>query len=119
MSNVAGSDIVGALDDVLEKEREALLSGNLEAIGRLLEQKESLIEDLSVLDEVEAKALHDLTGKMKRNQDLLDHALAGIRSVAGRLAAMRRVRSSLDTYDANGTKRSVDMTNDPSLEKRA
>lgn len=119
MSNVTGSEVMDALDDVLEQERAALLSGNLEAIGRLLGQKEALIEELSVLEEVEASALHDLTGKMKRNQDLLDHALEGIRSVAGRLAAMRRVRSSLDTYDADGKKRSINMSNDTSLEKRA
>lgn len=119
MSNTDFNDVVDALDDVLDAEREALLTGNLEKIGRLLEQKEALIEELSVLEELEAKPLQDLTGKLKRNQDLLDHALQGIRSVANRLAALRRVRSTLDTYDSNGAKRSINLSEDGSVEKRA
>lgn len=119
MTNEMSTDLFGALDDVLEAEREALLSGDLEKIGRLLERKESLIEDLSVLEEFEAGDLHDLTGKMKRNQDLLDSALEGIRAVAGRLAALRRVRNTLDTYDSNGAKRAIHVAKDGTVEKRA
>ena len=119
MSSVLSSDLFGDLDDLLEAEREALLTGDLEKIGRLLERKEHLIDQLSIVEKFEASALHELTGKMKRNQDLLDSALEGIRVVAGRLAALRRVRSTLDTYDSNGAKRSIHLAKDSSVEKRA
>lgn len=119
MTNDKCSELFEALDAVLESERKALLAGNLDAIGELLQEKENLIEELSILDEFEADALSDLTGKMKRNQDLLDGALEGIRAVAGRLAAMRRVRSTLDTYDSSGTKQSIEIGQDASVEKRA
>ncbi len=108
-----------ALDALLEEERAALLKGELEEVGQLYERKEALIEELSQIEAFEAQELYDLQGKMKRNQELLDSALEGIRTVAGRLAALRRVRSKLDTYDANGTKQSIDMTTENALEKRA
>lgn len=119
MRNEMSNTLFETLDDVLDTEREALLSGDLEKIGRLLEQKESLIEELSRIEEFEAKGLEALTGKMKRNQDLLDSALEGIRNVATRLAALRRVRSTLDTYDANGARKSIHVAKDGSVEKRA
>ena len=119
MTNHRSDELFDALDDLLESERAALLSGDLDKVGRLLETKESLIEELSRIEAFEAQALQELQGKMKRNQDLLDSALEGIRAVAGRLAALRRVRTTLDTYDAKGARKSIDVDKEGSLEKRA
>ncbi|MEP0702355.1 MAG: hypothetical protein ABJC67_13520 [Lentilitoribacter sp.] len=119
MKNDKSNQLFTDLDELLETERSALLSGDLEIIVTLLERKETLIEELSVAEEFEANALDVLTGKMKRNQDLLDSALEGIRNVASRLAAMRRVRSTLDTYDSNGSKQSITIAKDSNVEKRA
>ncbi|MGD9294816.1 MAG: flagellar biosynthesis protein FlgN [Roseobacter sp.] len=111
--------VTDELDELLDEEREALLSGNLEKIGRLLERKESLIDELSVVQRLEHEPLQHLKIKLKRNQELLDQALEGIRTVANRLATLRRVRQTLDTYDAKGAKRSIAMSKDSSVEKRA
>ena len=119
MNHQQSSDLFDALDDLLEDERAALLAGDLEKVGRLFETKEGLIEELSGLEQFEAQTLYELQGKMKRNQALLDSALEGIRAVAGRLAAFRRVRSTLDTYDSSGTKRSIEIEKDGAVEKRA
>jgi len=110
---------ISELDDLLEVERDALLSGNLDQIGRLLERKETLIDELSALERFETDTLQNLTVKLKRNQALLDSALEGIRKVAKRLAALRRVRSTLDTYDSSGTKKAIDVVSEGSFEKRA
>lgn len=112
-------DALADLDDLLETEKEALLSGNLEMIGRLLDRKERLVEKFSMLEDEDARILAGVAGKLRRNQDLLDHALDGIRSVATRLAALRRVKETLDTYDSSGTRKSVKIAQDGSLEKRA
>lgn len=112
-------DTIDALDDLLEAERAALLQGQLDEVSRLHQRKEQLIEHLSQLD-VQSRAEFDaLDGKVKRNQDLLNSALGGLRSVARRLATIRRVRQSLETYDSAGKKHTVDVRSTGSLEKRA
>lgn len=111
--------IADELDDLLEAERSALLSGDLDQIGRLLNKKENLVERFSSSDTVDKENLALVAGKLKRNQDLLDQALGGIRSVAKRLAALKRVRQSLDTYNSRGEKKSVDLATRATVEKRS
>lgn len=113
------AEVIEALDELLDQEKAALLKGDLDQVSRLLEQKEALIENLSRLEEGEIRTLEDLNNKVKRNQALLDHALAGIKSVATRLADLRRVRSSLDTYDQHGSRQTIDMKAEKTVEKRA
>ena len=110
---------IDALDDLLDAERAALLRGSLEDVSRLHLRKESLIDTLNRLDVQDRMRLESLHEKVGRNQALLDSALDGVRSVARRLAAIRRVRQSLDTYDSSGQKRSVDVRGPGSVEKRA
>lgn len=119
MSNEQFEDVIDALDDLLEAERAALLVGDLDEIGRLLERKETLIDELATLEDAEAKPLEALNAKVKRNQALLDQALEGIRAVSKRLAELRRVRNSLETYDEKGERHKIDVSPDSSLEKRA
>ncbi len=110
---------IDALDDLLDAERRALLAGNLDEIARLHHRKQQLIDDLNGQSSADQASLASLTVKLQRNQVLLDTALDGIRSVARRLAAIRRVRQSLDTYDQMGRKKSFETRIDRSLEKRA
>lgn len=112
-------DTVDSLDDLLEKERTALLDGNLDLIGRMSDQKESLIGALNELEKPDIEALSDLNIKVVRNQALLGSALDGIKSVADRLATMRRIKNSLDTYDAQGRRKKIDMPTHGVVEKRA
>lgn len=110
---------ISALDSILDDERRALLNGDLELISSLLKEKETLIETLNAQEETDRAELENLNDKVKRNQDLLNSALEGIRTVARRLATMRRIRGSLDTYDAQGRKKTVDLQTSRSVEKRA
>lgn len=107
------------LDSVLEKERAFLLQGDLEGLATLLPVKEKLVELLLSDAPANRAQITPLEGKLKRNQLLLDGALEGIRAVAVRLAALRQVRSALDTYDAHGRKQRVGITSGSKIEKRA
>ena len=112
-------DIINSLDDLLEKERAALLEGNLDVITRLLDEKESLIDRLNGCTPTEQDALDNLRGKVTRNQALLDGALQGIRAVANRMSTLRRIRKSLDTYDEKGRKTTIHALRENKVEKRA
>lgn len=111
--------IFDELDDLLDAERAALLEGNLEEVGRMFDRKSRLLNELSTLDAVEAQSAMALQQKLQRNQGLLDSAADGVRSVARRLAAIRRVRESLETYDARGQRNKIDVKQSGTLEKRA
>lgn len=112
-------DVIDALDDLLEAERDALLSGDLKKLTGLFKRKEALIDALNVAERFEGNELRLLDGKIKRNQELLNSALEGIRKVANRMAAFRRVRASLETYDAKGDRQVIDIEPAKTLEKRA
>jgi hypothetical protein len=107
------------LDALLEQERAFLLEGDLEGLATLLPVKEKLVEILLSDALTNRDTIEPLEDKLKRNQLLLDGALDGIRAVAARLAALRQVRSALDTYDAQGRKQSVATQTPPKVEKRA
>ena len=108
-----------ALDSLLDAERSALLSGKLEELAGMLEDKEALVAALNAAEHSDLDALQRLDAKVKRNQLLLDGALEGIRSVARRMAALRRIRGSLETYDSHGKKRNIELDAARAVEKRA
>lgn len=111
--------VIDALDDLLDSEREALLAGDLDRIARMHDLKVDLIDRLNALDLQDQIRLEDLNDKVGRNQALLKSALDGIRAVARRLAAVRRIKGSLDTYDASGRKNSLPIETEGKVEKRA
>jgi flagellar biosynthesis/type III secretory pathway chaperone len=110
--------LIDELDTLLDTERTALLAGDIDAMGRLLEQKESLIDALNTLA-ADTPPLDGLQAKVVRNQALLDGALQGIRRASARMAALRRVRRSLETYDASGQKQTIEGEVVHKVEKRA
>lgn len=119
MSDDTAQSLIDALDELLERERAALIDGDLEQIGRLMTLKEELIGRLNALDRAGQTPLDDLRRKAERNQVLLDNALEGIRAVADRIADLRRVRQGSETYDRHGRKAKLHATRTRKLEKRA
>ncbi|WP_299968591.1 flagellar biosynthesis protein FlgN [uncultured Roseobacter sp.] len=119
MTNDDIADVIDALDELLDAERAAVLNGDLDEVGRLLARKESLIADLDTQQDADRQALEAMNQKIRRNQLLLEQAMEGIRSVTDRLATLRRVSRSLETYDENGERKTVDMGGQSAVEKRA
>jgi len=81
--------LVGEVSDLLDEERQALLSGNMDKIEELLPRKLDLAERLSEANDVEKQRLAELKPHALRNQELLNEALKGIRNVH----MMRKVES--------------------------
>ena len=111
--------ILSNLDELLDRERAALLEGDLDGISRSLREKERLIDMLNALPPSAELRLTSIRHKVQRNQVLLDGALEGIRSVAERLSALRRIRDTLETYDQTGQKTVLDGLRPGRVEKRA
>ncbi|MFK7939509.1 MAG: flagellar protein FlgN [Roseovarius sp.] len=112
-------DLIDQLDGLLEQERDVLLEGQLEAMASIAKEKERLIDALNSLEPDPAYNIADLQSKVARNQVLLDGALQGIRNVAARLAALRKIRRTLETYDATGQKQVIQGEIERKVEKRA
>ena len=111
--------ILASLDDLLDRERSALLEGDLEAVSRSLREKERLIDALNGIRPAEGDLLGAIREKVQRNQVLLDGALDGIRAVADRMSALRRIRETLETYDQSGRRTVIEGLRKGRIEKRA
>lgn len=110
---------VGALEEVLEQERAALLAGDLTQLAAIAESKETLVAALVEPPVPAAELLRGLDVKLRRNQLLLNGAMEGIRAVADRVAELRRVEAGFETYGADGQRRSVGQYARRGFEKRA
>jgi hypothetical protein len=106
------------LHEIISEEREALLAGNFDRIAELLDEKQALVATLDN-HPPEPHTLEPLQDGLRRNQELFDQALAGIRNVANRLGELGRVRRSLDTYNEKGQRFQITTPARNRLEKRA
>lgn len=110
---------IDRLNTILDAERQALLEGDLEKLSTLLGDKTALIEALNGTPQSDLAALEQLDNKVRRNQLLLDGALEGIRSVSSKLAKLREVKGTLETYGADGKRHDIVSEPENSVERRA
>ena len=109
--------VVDALDDLLDRERQAILSGNLDTIMRQMNEKLRLLERLTA-STTDIVRIERLKVKADRNQELLVAVGRGIKSATQRLKEIGKPVASLRTYDKGGV--STDMLQKKSkLERRA
>jgi flagellar biosynthesis/type III secretory pathway chaperone len=119
MTNQNPQNLINELDEILDQERSALVRGELDQIESLLSRKEAIIQNLNTIENLEREALSKVQSKVSRNQELLNSAMEGIRSVATRMAELRRVKKGLDVYDRAGRKARYGTTMGQRLEKRS
>ncbi len=114
MSEQSTCDRMNAL---IEAERDALLSGDLERVADLLGEKEGLIEELNQQGD-DLETLAPIRAGLRRNQELFDHALSGLRTVVSRLGSLQHLSKSLETYDAQGRRTCIEAPRNQ-VERRA
>jgi len=90
-----------ALEDLLDKERAAILDGALQNMGRLAAEKQALMGKHE-LTAPNRQVLDRLHHKAARNQQLLSAAISGVRSVTARLEQLRTGKCELNTYNRDG-----------------
>jgi flagellar biosynthesis/type III secretory pathway chaperone len=119
VSDLKPQKLIDELDQILDRERTALMEGDLGKLEGLLAKKEKVIGKLNSVSELERESLAQVQTKLSRNQQLLDSAMDGIRSVAARMAELRRIRKGLDVYDQAGRRNRYGTRSGAKLEKRA
>jgi len=100
------------LEDLLERERNAVLDGRFDLLERLGAEKERLVQ-LVARDGAPAKALVRLRSETRRNGDLLDAMRAGIAAAQAQIKALQQPRDALQTYDASGRKKPIQTQSKP------
>ncbi|ANT60273.1 hypothetical protein AYJ57_07800 [Salipiger sp. CCB-MM3] len=94
---------------MLQGERDAILSGRLEALDQIARQKEALLSHLSS----NSMALLDtptLAPALKRNHRLLEAALRGLQEVKARIAQPEALLSDMEIYGPSGQKTRIGST---------
>jgi hypothetical protein len=110
-------DVADRFEDLLEKERRAILEGNLDFLERAVAEKERLARALGAAG-VDVSRLRRLREKLQRNRLLLEAAGRGIRAAAQRLAGLHGPAPELSTYDSSGRRRAFEAPSGK-LESRA
>lgn len=106
------------LEDLLDREKEAVLCGNLDALRGLVAEKTVLINRIR-RDSLPESRLEILRKKARRNRTLLEAAQKGIGSVLRQISTPPGRARSFQTYDMNGTSRKLENLKRNGLEKRA
>ncbi|WP_111734725.1 hypothetical protein [Roseovarius amoyensis] len=112
------SAVLPALDDLLERERAALLSGRFDHLAPLLDEKARLIDRLNASGVDERATLDGLRHKAIRNQALFDGALQGVRRASDRITGLRQLHHAFETYDETGRRRLIGGETSGRMEKR-
>ena len=107
----------GAVSELLDAEREALLKGDIEGLERLAQMREQALDELSQANPSDG-ALVRLHAKAERNRLLLLAAARGLKTVAERIKVLRQGNAGLRTYDQNG-RRPATAARPVTLKRRA
>ena len=90
-----------ALEDLLDRERTAVVDGRFDVLERMTAEKERLIHVVS-RDGATPNALSRLKLASERNGRLLEAMRAGVVVAQKRIGAMKKQSEPLQTYDASG-----------------
>lgn len=96
-------DTAGAMHDVLDRERAAILSGRFDTLERLVPEKERLADRLARKG-ADHPELDRLRARAERNARLLEAMRNGLNDARAQLNALRGTTQDLQTYDATGRK---------------
>jgi flagellar biosynthesis/type III secretory pathway chaperone len=111
------SDTLNEIESLLGAERNALLTGDFDALADLAERKEALIGQLAKTD-AGAPTLRRLRARAERNAALLEASMRGLRGISRRLSEIRRANGPLQTYGQDGAQQTLGAPTG-SFERRA
>lgn len=112
--------LIRQIDRILDEERACLLSGNLEKLSAISDEKSDLIGHIDQKSQTPANAeVRRVLEKAGRNAQLLAHARDGLRAALTRLAEIRTIQNGLETYGPSGDRLRLKAEKTNRLERRA
>lgn len=111
-----GETALKKLTDILEQEREMLLSGAYEALEDGHAEKEALMEELDLREEP-AEQVRGFAELLAHLQLLSGAALEGMRRAREGVEARAAARSQLATYDRDGAPRLIEAQVEESIRR--
>ncbi|AML51030.1 hypothetical protein [Falsihalocynthiibacter arcticus] len=118
MNSTHPATLAVELELLLDKERENILAGAIENFAKFTQAKALLTEKLLKEPAPEAAILARIRIKASRNQRLLGAAVCAIRSVNGRLTAIRGQNKALSTYTNTGQRQQLGSNGNVRFERR-
>ena len=104
------------LDNLLDLERQYLLTGALDHLTDISDRKLELVDEL----QANSHTLPDpIREKLHKNQDLLKSAIAGIQAAKSRMTEFRHVRDCLSFYGPPGHRQNISLSGARQLKTKA
>ncbi|NSX56563.1 hypothetical protein [Parasulfitobacter algicola] len=111
--------VIAKIADILEKERQAMIRGDLNILSELTGQKEKLHDALSKSAPLSHSDIVQLKRRAEQNQKMLEAVKQGISSALNRLSSIRDAQKPLTVYGASGQISSLEKADHKSFERRA
>lgn len=118
MNRTSSGSLAKELETLLDQERENILAGGIERLATFTQEKVQVMECLLLEGAPEAEILARIRMKASRNQRLLAAAVRAVRSVNGRLTAIRGQRKALSTYTNTGKRQQLGSNGNVQFERR-
>ena len=109
--------VITQLHQILDQERNALITADFSMLGSFVSQKEDLLLQMEE-DSPSRNVLRPIRQKMDENLTLLAAAIKGVAAAGERLSDLQNVKTGLSVYDHAGRLELV-RTHNPALEKKA
>lgn len=90
------------IEDLLDAEKSAILSGDFRMINKIAEQKEKLFEENTSRSVNKLSSISKIREKSKHNQRLLAAYMLGIRAAIKRISELQSGATGLNIYSNQG-----------------
>ena len=94
--------VIDELEDLFDRERNAILKGELGKLKRLVIHKEKLMQRITAFSIMDQDVLFKLQNKARSNQQLLEASLRGVQMISDRIKAIKAGPLNLKTYNQAG-----------------
>lgn len=111
--------VILAIGELLEAERDKILTADFRAMSEISLKKEALFQELAKNHLLDPAILVQISEKSSVNQCLLEASMRGVKAATSRLQLLLHGNKSLKTYDKTGFQHTLGVQKTATIEKRS